>query len=64
VVIDKTKLAFIDARIETALALLHTKTDKCAPARECWALEDKLNDLRVERAKLVCQKGGINVTPR
>jgi hypothetical protein len=53
--IDKIKLAYIDGRIATALSMLHAATDKCAPAAECWRLDDTLNDLRAERAKLVCQ---------
>ncbi len=52
---DKVKRASLDGRIATALAMLHAATDKCAPKAECWALDDKLNDLRAERAKLVCQ---------
>lgn len=53
--INKVKLASLDARIAKALSVLHAATDKCAPAPECWALEDALNDLRAKRADLVCQ---------
>ncbi len=51
--IDKAKLTALDDRIATALAKFIEATNRRAPLRECSALDDVVNNLRVERVKIV-----------